>query len=78
MPGPGSRAARRRTGERAASGRPTGLNPTRLTVADRAASRVRRPPGQPEDIADIVAFLASDDARWVTGRVIDATGGAGL
>jgi 3-oxoacyl-[acyl-carrier protein] reductase len=31
--------------------------------------------GQP---ADIVAFLASDDARWVTGRVIDATGGAGL
>ncbi|WNI24369.1 SDR family oxidoreductase [Streptomyces sp. ITFR-16] len=34
--------------------------------------------GQPEDIADIVAFLASDDARWVTGRVVDATGGAGL
>ncbi|MFH8380584.1 SDR family oxidoreductase [Kitasatospora sp. NPDC018058] len=34
--------------------------------------------GQPEDIADIVAFLASEDARWVTGRVIDATGGAGL
>ncbi|MFB4284537.1 SDR family oxidoreductase [Nonomuraea sp. MTCD27] len=34
--------------------------------------------GQPEDIAGIVAFLASDDARWVTGRVIDATGGAGL
>ncbi|MFI6483416.1 SDR family oxidoreductase [Nonomuraea sp. NPDC050663] len=34
--------------------------------------------GQPDDIADIVGFLASDDARWVTGRVIDATGGAGL
>jgi NAD(P)-dependent dehydrogenase (short-subunit alcohol dehydrogenase family) len=34
--------------------------------------------GQPQDVADIVAFLASDDARWVTGRVIDATGGAGL
>jgi 3-oxoacyl-[acyl-carrier protein] reductase len=34
--------------------------------------------GQPEDIADIVAFLASHDARWVTGRVVDATGGAGL
>jgi 3-oxoacyl-[acyl-carrier protein] reductase len=34
--------------------------------------------GQPEDVADIVAFLASDDARWVTGRVIDATGGSGL
>jgi NAD(P)-dependent dehydrogenase (short-subunit alcohol dehydrogenase family) len=34
--------------------------------------------GQPNDVADIVAFLASDDARWVTGRVIDATGGSGL
>lgn len=34
--------------------------------------------GRPEDIADVVAFLASDDARWITGRVIDATGGAGL
>ena len=34
--------------------------------------------GQPEDVADIVAFLASDDAHRVTGRVIDATGGSGL
>ncbi|EXU65814.1 short-chain dehydrogenase [Streptomyces sp. PRh5] len=31
--------------------------------------------GQPEDIGDIIAFLASDDARWVNGQVIDATGG---
>lgn len=31
---------------------------------------------QPEDIADIVAFLASDDARWVTGQWIDASGGS--
>lgn len=34
--------------------------------------------GQPDDVAGIVAFLASDDARWVTGRVVDATGGSGL
>ncbi|MCX4696131.1 SDR family NAD(P)-dependent oxidoreductase [Streptomyces sp. NBC_01408] len=34
--------------------------------------------GRPEDVADVVAFLASDDARWVTGKVIDATGGSGL
>ncbi|MER7208961.1 glucose 1-dehydrogenase [Streptosporangium sp. NPDC000239] len=34
--------------------------------------------GTPEDVADIVAFLASDDARWVSGRVVDATGGSGL
>ena len=32
--------------------------------------------GRPEDIADVVAFLASDDARFVTGQTIDATGGA--
>jgi 3-oxoacyl-[acyl-carrier protein] reductase len=34
--------------------------------------------GQPDDIADVVAFVASDDARWVTGQAIDATGGSFL
>lgn len=34
--------------------------------------------GQPTDIADVVAFVASDDARWVTGQWIDASGGAHL
>lgn len=31
--------------------------------------------GGPDDVADVVAFLASDDARWITGQVIDASGG---
>lgn len=31
--------------------------------------------GQPEDIADVVAFLASDEARWLTGLTIAANGG---
>ncbi|MDI9857230.1 SDR family oxidoreductase [Comamonas sp. 17RB] len=31
--------------------------------------------GQPGDIAGIVAFLASDAARWVTAQRIDASGG---
>ncbi|MET8748061.1 SDR family oxidoreductase [Streptomyces sp. NPDC004728] len=31
--------------------------------------------GGPDDVADVVAFLASDAARWVTGQVIDASGG---
>ena len=30
---------------------------------------------EPRDIGDIIAFLASDDARYVNGQVIDATGG---
>lgn len=31
--------------------------------------------GGPEDVADVVVFLASDAARWITGQVIDASGG---
>ena len=31
--------------------------------------------GQPEDIAGVVAFLASSDAKWITGEVIIASGG---
>ncbi|CAA2144017.1 glucose 1-dehydrogenase [Methylobacterium bullatum] len=31
--------------------------------------------GQPDDIAEVVAFLASDDARWLTGENITASGG---
>jgi 3-oxoacyl-[acyl-carrier protein] reductase len=31
--------------------------------------------GQPDDIAAVVAFLASDDARWLTGENITASGG---
>jgi 3-oxoacyl-[acyl-carrier protein] reductase len=32
--------------------------------------------GRPEDIADIIAFLASDDGRWITGQLIVANGGS--
>jgi NAD(P)-dependent dehydrogenase (short-subunit alcohol dehydrogenase family) len=32
--------------------------------------------GTPADIADAVAFLVSDDGRWVTGHWLDATGGS--
>jgi NAD(P)-dependent dehydrogenase (short-subunit alcohol dehydrogenase family) len=58
----------------------TDMNAARLaTSAGRDAIAARSPLGrvaQPEDIADIVAFLASDDAGWITGQWIDATGGA--
>jgi 3-oxoacyl-[acyl-carrier protein] reductase len=32
--------------------------------------------GRAEDIADVVAFLVSEQARWITGQHILANGGA--
>ena len=31
--------------------------------------------GQPDDIADVAVFLASDDSRWITGERITVAGG---
>jgi 3-oxoacyl-[acyl-carrier protein] reductase len=43
------------------------------------AGRVAQTPlgrvGQSDDIADIAVFLASDDARWLTGEKLLAGGG---
>jgi NAD(P)-dependent dehydrogenase (short-subunit alcohol dehydrogenase family) len=34
--------------------------------------------GTPQDVADVVAFLASDKARWITGASIPVDGGSKL
>jgi len=34
--------------------------------------------GKPEDVADVVTFLASDGARWITGASIPVDGGSNL
>jgi 3-oxoacyl-[acyl-carrier protein] reductase len=44
-----------------------------LAMAARTAALGRL--GAPADIADVVAFLAGPDGRWVTGQTIRATGG---
>jgi NAD(P)-dependent dehydrogenase (short-subunit alcohol dehydrogenase family) len=46
----------------------------KMVVKGTAFGRV----GQPKDIADVVGFLCSPEAGWVTGQVIEATGGARL
>jgi 3-oxoacyl-[acyl-carrier protein] reductase len=45
-----------------------------VTVAMQALKRI----GKPEDIADVVAFVASDGARWITGASIPVDGGSKL
>ena len=34
--------------------------------------------GKPQDVADVVAFVASDAARWITGASIPVDGGSKL
>ena len=43
----------------------------KATVAQTPLGRL----GQPRDIADVVTFLASDDARWLTGEQLLTGGG---
>ncbi|HEY1710525.1 MAG TPA: SDR family oxidoreductase [Rhizomicrobium sp.] len=44
------------------------------TLSLQALKRV----AQPDDIAGVFTFLASDDSRWVTGETIEASGGSKL
>lgn len=34
--------------------------------------------GEPEDVADVIGFLAGPGGRWITGRTIDVSGGTYL
>lgn len=49
-------------------------NPGKLSEALLRAIPMRRL-GQPDDVAGVVAFLASDEAAYLTGQVISVSGG---
>ncbi len=48
-------------------------NPSRVAYYSERAALGRL--GQPEDVADVIAFLASDDSRFLTGQGIVVDGG---
>jgi len=54
----------------------SGMTARNLTEIMIASGRLpKRRIGQPEDIANVVAFLVSDDADYMTGQVINVCGG---
>jgi 3-oxoacyl-[acyl-carrier protein] reductase len=55
---------------------PMAANPARAAAV--TATVALRRLGQPEDVAEVVLFLAGKRGRWVTGQILDASGGQRL
>ena len=72
-PGRGRRRRSRRGGQVRPRSRPhvIGSDFEKQMVADTPLGRL----GQPDDIAKVAVFLASDDSGWLTGERLQASGG---
>ena len=64
--------------ERARSGDDAAFNQVVQAYRKRILGTIARLIGRPEDVADVVTFLASDKARWITGASIPVDGGSKL
>lgn len=57
----------------------TGLSSHLLNTPEKIEANAQRHPlkkiGEPEDIAHAVAFLLSDDSKWMTGQILHIDGG---
>ncbi len=60
-----------------ATARRVGVDPD-LAIAQAAQQIPLRRVGLPEDVANVIAFLASDDASYVSGQIIYVNGGGRL
>ncbi|MGU7773535.1 SDR family NAD(P)-dependent oxidoreductase [Burkholderia sp. MR1-5-21] len=55
------------------------MPPSFKEVADKmTATSVVQRVGRPEDVTPLITFLASDDASYITGQIIVATGNSGV
>jgi len=76
-----SRAAARELGRYGITVNVVSLGPTQTgwitpqMEESMAAGTPLRRVGQPDDISDVIVFLASEQARWLTGQLIYAGGG---
>ncbi|MFB8754958.1 SDR family NAD(P)-dependent oxidoreductase [Streptomyces nigra] len=60
----------------------TDMNARRRTTPQARAALASRSAfgriGTPADVADVVAFLASEDSRWITGQYVEVSGGTDM
>jgi 3-oxoacyl-[acyl-carrier protein] reductase len=55
------------------------LAPTRALAGDELEARIpQRSVGKPDDVATLVTYLLSDEARYITGSIHDVDGGYGV